>query len=188
MVALILLAGCTNETVINRGGTMQPGYEDLRFAPESLGKNLNQPDPVTFIGNTIVYAFDDTTDQQLYLSMQIPHAWLEGSTIYPHFHYSPLTNNSGVVVWCFEYVWSNYEEKYNTTSTTLCTSDEIDKEQYWHKMTPFLNITDGQKTASSMIQARIYRDANAPADNFTGDVGLLEFDIHYLAYRLGEPY
>ncbi len=42
-------------------------------------------------------------------TVQLPHNWKEGTTIFPHLHWMPkATASSGNVEWNFDYTWANY--------------------------------------------------------------------------------
>jgi hypothetical protein len=48
-----------------------------------------------------------------------------------------------------------------------------------HLLTPLPTMSGSGKTLSSMIICRLYRDADAGADDFAYDAGLFEIDFHY---------
>ena len=60
-------------------------------------------------GSTGVYTyqFDNNTEEELFFAAQIPHAWKEGSNIYPHVHWYPTNTDTGNVIWGLEYTWAN---------------------------------------------------------------------------------
>jgi hypothetical protein len=161
-------------------------FDDLRF-PALTSKTTgasNVPDIKTFINGTIGFTFDDTTMEQMYIVAQFPHTWKEGTTVYPHFHYSPLTSNTGDVVWCMEYTWANIDSLFPSSSTS-CVVDSVANKLNYHLMTPMITISGTGKTYSSIMNIRIYRNASDSRDTLTGDILLHEFDIHHEVYRLG---
>lgn len=162
-------------------------YDDLRFPANILKIQgaSNIPEYTNFIGNIYELAFDDTTMEQVFLTMQLPHNRQPNSALMPHFHWSPSINNTGYITWCMEYVCSNVEEFFDTTTTTKCVNDTVNEEIYKHKMTPMIHI-ENNYTESAMCSIRLYRDTEN--DNLVGDAWLLEFDIHYVIDRLGEDY
>lgn len=163
-------------------------YDDLRFPAINLGKAAaHDPESVDFINGIKIYAFDDNTNEELFADAQLPHSWNIGTIIYPHFHFVPLTNNTGSVVWCIEYTWTNINDKFSTTDT-ICTNKTVSAQQNYHIMTSDIELSGINKTESSMILMRLYRNAAHDDDNLTGDVGLLEFDIHYKVGKAGQYY
>ena len=45
------------------------------------------------------YLFDNSTDEELFFQVQLPHAWKEGTDIEPHVHWFPTNTDTGVVRW-----------------------------------------------------------------------------------------
>jgi hypothetical protein len=126
-----------------------------------------------------------SSEQEVFFSIQMPHNWKEGSTIYPHVHWSPQSAGTGAVVWGLEYSWVNYDATTpiafpNTTVMTLTApvaSGSTDK----HLLASFPSITPStsQDNISSIIMCRFWRKSADAADTFTGNAALLSFDIHY---------
>ncbi|MBK9358918.1 MAG: hypothetical protein IPN08_16315 [Bacteroidales bacterium] len=147
-------------------------------------------------GSRGVYTFtfenqsSSSNEQEVFFSVQMPHNWKEGTTIYPHVHWSPQTATTGVVVWGFEYSWVEYNVSTpiafpNTTLETVSTisiaNGDVDK----HFITPFSAITPStdQDNISGIIMCRFWRKSADAADTYggggTGNAALLSFDIHY---------
>lgn len=168
-------------------------WEDLRISA-TLGKQpaSNYPDWEAYKTNVGAYAFDKTTDQHLYFAVQLPHAYKQGSNIYPHVHWIPKTNGAAGptrVCWAMDYTWANLGEAFGATTTVygnIPTTDEVlvADRQYLTKLktSAGLEYMDGTgKNISSMIICRVYRDADGTAatDNYNDDAYLLELDFHY---------
>lgn len=177
-------ANCTLDNILIDNDSII--YEDLRFASNVLRIQgaSNTPEYVSFVGNTYELAFDPTTMEQAFLTAQFPHSRRSNSTIMPHFHWSGITDSVGYVTWCMEYVCSNVEDIFSTSTDTRCINDTFEN-PYQHHMTPMINI-ENNYTESAVCSIRVYRDATA--DTYSGDALLLEFDIHYSIGKLGEVY
>jgi len=163
-----------------------PVEEDLRFPAGIIlvtGAS-NTPDWETFIGNTQILAFSSSTMEQAFLSAQLPHSWKEGTNIEPHFHWSPSTTDTGNVTWCLEYTWANIDDVFPVVDYA-CVNQQASGTVGTHQLAYDISLDGTDKTYSSMLSVRLFRNVTAPDDTFTGDAGLLEFDIHYLKYRLG---
>lgn len=132
-------------------------------------------------GSNGVYAFSFSSgsDEEVTFSVQIPHSYKEGSTIYPHVHWAPSNANAGGVTWALEYTWSNINGTFPNTSTMLF-QDSTDSTAHKHHMATNATGIDGTgKTISSMIMCRLYRDVSDPNDTYGSNAFLLEFDIHF---------
>jgi len=116
--------------------------------------------------------------------MQTPHTRIDNSTLYPHFHWTYKTAGAGNVVWCMEYSCSSVDTIFPTTSTKCIT--QTANGLLKHHMTDMIHL-ENNLTASSMCSMRLYRNATNTNDTFTQDALLLEFDVHYLSYQIGEP-
>lgn len=163
-------------------------YEDLRF-PANIFKvvgSSNVPDYEQMNGTGLyAYAFSPTTVEQLFLSFQFPHERTPMSTVYPHVHWSHLTNNTGTVVWCADYSCANIGETFYNTRTGCILSNASTSKK--HIMTDML-VLPSNLTSSAMCLFKIYRNATDLRDTFPDDAFFLEFDIHYLSDRRGEEW
>lgn len=164
-------------------------YEDLTI-PATTTKTQGNADPTFSVvknngsgsRGAFVYWFSPSSLQEIFFVVQMPHKWEEGSDIYPHVHWIAPTNaGSTKVQWGLEYVWANVGEVYG--NTTIVTSNTVEiggnADAYRHVITEFPSINGAGKTLSSMILCRLFRDAAAAADNYSGNAGLLQIDFHY---------
>jgi len=149
----------------------------------------NYPSFVQFKNGIKTFTFDDKgagLEQQVYFSIQMPHNWKEGTTIFPHVHWSPQTAKSGNVVWGFEYTWAEYDSTTPVafptptivTATTGVSTNGVDT----HYITSFAPITPttSQDKISGILMCRFFRNSSNSADTYTnGSAALLSFDIHY---------
>ncbi|MBI9040117.1 hypothetical protein [Lutibacter sp.] len=138
--------------------------------------------------------FKEQTDankvSDVVFTVQMPHAWKQGTAIYPHVHW---TVDDAVgdkrVSWGLEYVWVNVGQQFNTSPSIvygngLATPNGTLIEAREHVITPLTSIistTNGPAgTLSSMLVCRLFRNSSVSADDtYTGSVGLLEIDFHY---------
>ena len=87
--------------------------------------------------------------------------------------------------WGLENTWANVGGTMGTT--TMITGNTIiapggtplSGVAYQHMITALPTMSGTGKTLSSMIICRVYRDADAGADDFAEDAGLFEIDFHY---------
>ena len=59
--------------------------------------------------------------ESLHFSVQLPHAWKEGTQIEPHIHYCCSDNSVGNVVWKLEYVIADVTPPPSVSGTTNST-------------------------------------------------------------------
>lgn len=188
---------------VSSSGTLQLGgeattWDDLRF-PATSTKLGGSKDPgfsvFKFNGTgsqgVFTYWFDGSQEEEVYLMAQMPHSWKQGSSISPHVHWTPSANGTGTVSWGLEYSWANIAGVFPATSFMYANSNlqgAVNISGSVHYLTEFPDITGSSKTISSMLAMRLFRNATGgggSGDSYTGDAGLLEFDIHYQIDSLG---
>ena len=134
-------------------------------------------------GSTGVYAYVYSDGDESLITIQMPHKWKLGSTIYPHIHYTCTsdvdpTDNFGID---FEYTWVDINEDFTANSTLVNTEHETGVDT--DNMHQIANLTpagiDGTGHGlSSILLCRIERVA-ATSNNYAGGIAILDFDIHY---------
>lgn len=164
------------------------GTEDLRMPLSLGGKQDSPPSLDTWLGNLKAYAFRGNVGaEQVFFDVQFPHAWEEGTFVNPHIHADQgNANSTNSVVFKLEYVWANIGDTFtNAATATIATTNALNGTNYYHHIWNFPNIDGTNKTYSSMINARLYRDPTDAGDTYTGDVFVHEFDIHYYVMHPG---
>lgn len=165
-------------------------WDDLRVPLErAKDRGAKVPSFEQFKDNgaesTGVYAYNFGDDDELFLSVQMPHSWREGSIIYPHIHLTPKTDGTGKKTkLTLEYEWTSLLGTHG--NTTIVNRDVELETAYKHLLydIPSGGIDGTDQTISSFLTCRIARNA-ADSDNFAGDIFFLEFDIHYQIDSVG---
>lgn len=184
----------TNYTKITSDGSLSyvgdaTRWEDLTVPVTSLkDKGDKLPDWRAYKGQLNTFWFNQSIEQELFFTIQMPHGWLEGSNLKPHVHWVAESSGSGLVGWGLEYMWTNVGDTFPTSSTIIYgeaipaglggdTSVIADK----HYITPLTEISGAGKTLSSMLICRIFRDADGTGtiDSYNQEAGMLQFDFHY---------
>lgn len=162
----------TGNVTLSGDGT---AWEDLwvPLTSTALGA-LSKPD---FDYTSIGYLFpqNDATEI-LYFIVQMPHRWKEGSTIYPHIHWSQSANQA--VTWKIDYKWFNTGAAVPGSFTTLTMATNLytyTSGTIHQKTTNTSGIAGTGKTISSLMLIKLYRNDNT----YTGDALAYQFDIHY---------
>ncbi|MEI7503846.1 MAG: hypothetical protein WCJ61_11235 [Paludibacter sp.] len=192
--------GSTNSMNIADDGTVTLSgsattWNDLVINPSTArNEGNNTPEWALFVSPYIyTWKFSPSTVNEVDFSVQMPHNYKEGSTIYPHVHWSS-TSAAGTnrVRWVLYYQWVNFGDNYVSNSSTfvygteLATNDAISLTAYQHTITPMnpsgvvgTGIVGTDKKISSVLMCRLYRDGANAADNFSGNAFLLSVDFHY---------
>jgi len=166
-------------------------WDDMRVPPESVKTGgAKQPEYKQLVNDggssqgVNAYFFDDTTEEEVFFSAQIPHTWIEGTPLKPHVHFTVPTNGvSGQrVKWGFEYTICCVADTFTTTTITdsvLLAPGDADMTSNKHYICPLPDIDMTGCTVSSMVMCRLFRDATDAADNYPDEAILLEFDFHF---------
>ena len=139
----------------------------------------NQPTIGLFIGTVSTLLFAPSVLNEVFLTIQLPHRYAEGTDIIPHVHWAPINANAGDVVWGFEYEWQNVGDQFAAPTTTITVTDACDLVGGGHQVAAFPTVSGTGKLLSSMLCARLYRDGGNASDTYLSNVALFEFDIHY---------
>lgn len=135
--------------------------------------------------------FSGSTTNSVFIILQIPHTWYEGSTLKPHVHWQKTDTSSGLPLWSLDYKWSPVNEVMDAAFTTLSATaladgttdtDTADK----HLITPLGDISGEGKQVSDMLICKLSRLGGDASDTYNNQQArFLEFDIHYEIDGLG---
>ena len=155
----------TPASSINPAGSAAPPTEDTTVAPGTL-------------------LFSAAGLNVVAMLVQLPHNYKEGTTLYPHVHWTKTTAAAGAVVWQLHYKVAKIGEVMDANFTTLTASqttagtpdtDTAEK----HLITAFGTISGDGMQISDMLVCEVSRLGNDGADTYGANARLLEFDIHY---------
>lgn len=153
-------------------------WDDLRFPAANL-KNGSSGVPTW--NNT--YGLQEfSIGDYLFCQVQLPHAWMKGTDLQPHFHWMKITSAPNLVAWQLEYRWIKIGDVMDGSWTTLSdeTPDVSDGDTAWqHALTAVGAIpVDSTVELSDMLVCKLSRVATAGA-SYGARAALLEFDVHY---------
>lgn len=167
-------------------------WEDIRVAGVMTRVGATAPSLSAFgpSGSLKVLFFEEGHHDEVHFEIQMPHSWKQGTKIYPHVHWTPVTTEAGNVVWELEYAWANIAGTFGAPSNMATDATAAGGTAWVHHMTRLKSggndYIDGTgKTASSMLVCRLHRNAGAGSDTLTEAVAFLEFDLHYQVDGLG---
>lgn len=165
------------------------GYEDLRVAAVSTNAGGSQAPTFTKFRDdgagsqgVFGYSFVAGAEKELYLSVQLPHSWRQGTDVLAHVHFSTLATTTGTVIWGLEYTWANVNGTYPTTTLSTSSYDITANSQYKHMLSPIVTLSGSGKTISSVIICRVYRTSGGTN---TGAMILTDVDFHYQTDTIG---
>ena len=159
------------------------------FTQARQGSNLKPVFDETNIG--LLFPQNDAT-AKIYIVVQIPHGYKEGSNITPHIHWQQTI--ATFPTWTMEYKWFNNDESIPASFTTLTsntgvhtyTSGSMAQISSFGAVNGAANSDGGglsptSKTISSLLLIKVYRNDNIVTGNVLG----FQFDIHIEKNSIG---
>ena len=169
-------------------------WEDLRFPASAVNPPGLVSDP-DLDPTTGLYLFDAASTELIYIFVQMPHSWKEGSEISPHVHWQKTTSAAGDVLWRMRYkkapLATVMDADWSTpidVTTPVPDTPDIDTANY-HMISAFnpdIDMTGLQ--ISDCILFEVSRIGGDAADTYGADARLLEFDVHYQSDSAGSTH
>jgi hypothetical protein len=165
-------------------------WDDLRFPAQGInpagavaapGVDTTEAD---FPGTLL---FDAGTTELVCGVAQMPHEWVEGTSLRPHIHWMKTTSAAGNVVWHLYYRVINRSVASEAWvgpvvgETESSPGNTADVEG----ITTFGDLPMPYLVTSKMLAWRLYRKADDAGDTYGADARLLELDFHYQKNSLG---
>lgn len=171
-------------------------YDDTMVAPTTSRVGTVAPTLATgFRGdaNFQMLNFVHTQADEVQFTIQMPHCWKVGTTIYPHVHFclaGTVADSTYAVQFIMEYYWANINDQFpaSPSNLTMTKSGIVvasdDKNWYHYMATNNTGITNVSGEISSILIVRLYRD-NTVAANYPAAITYLGFDMHHLIDGFG---
>jgi hypothetical protein len=166
--------------VVNATGVgTDPTWDDIRVSLITRASGGTNPTFLQIQGTLYAYKFSGTAINNIYFEVQMPHAWAEGTTIYPHVHWASNGTATTNVTWGLDYEWQNIGGTFTGTSTPITADIAASGTEKLQQITNIsgTGITESDKKISSILMCRLYRAGDTDPNN--NDCFLLAFDIHY---------
>jgi len=158
-------------------------WEDLLCAVISV-KLPGISDPV-YDSDNVGLLFSASQNNEIHITAQIKHRYKEGTSIYPHVHWEPKTNDSGNVRWTLDYKWTNLNAVESGSYTSIEKIHAAAGTALTHQLASFPAITGTGKTISSILSIKLKRTGGTGGDTYGYQALLKYFDIHYQADGFG---
>lgn len=160
-------------------------WDDLRITLDK-GSNAAALDYISGSSGPQIWYFRNNEGlESMSFTVQLPHTWKEGTTIYPHIHWLPKNTASGNVIWNLEYTWANYDPVTPQVFPAITTSTVTSSGPYTANAHTITALTTGNagidgtgKKISSILICRIWRNSSSGGDTYNYDAGLLFLDFH----------
>jgi hypothetical protein len=160
---------------------LRSGWEDFRYPATAINPPGAASDPDRE-ATTGLLLFDASGTELIYVLAQMPHAWVEGSSIRPHVHWEKTTDAAGTVAWKLEYQKSKIGELRDAAYTSLGEVTTVvagtpdTNKATKHLITSLGTIDMSDCVASDCLLFKLSRVG--ASDTYGADVRLLEFDVH----------
>ena len=136
----------------------------------------------TLSGVFPVFAFDPTTDNDIYLRFTLPETYIAAASVTMNIVWAPSSTNSNNVSWRSEYlaVTPSVTEQITATTDTVGRVQMSPGVAYRAMKTLDITFVTTTWLAGDIVGVRIYRDADGSdgsTDNFTGDAYFIQANI-----------
>lgn len=165
-------------------------YTDLRFAANSINlAGLPNPADVELWKAgypQVVAKYDNTGNENLFFTVQMPHDYKTGTVLKPHLH--TISDSSAVTSnWALVYSYADIGEVFSAPQTNLFTTitSGVDGEHELFNAGDMPGLGTEGEDVSAMIGIELRRLSGGTAT----DCNVFEFDIHYVVgFGGGQPY
>lgn len=164
-----------------------PAWDDLRVSVNSVKlAGVRDPEWVSYRDGLVLSFGDEAVNEEIvFFTVQLPHAWKEGTDIEAHVHWVPEDNATGNVRWLLTYSWANIGGAFGA-SAPLPVNGAAPGVANVHALAELGTIAGAGKTLSSMLVCSLKRESGNAGDTFTGkNAYLLEIDFHYQVDKFG---
>lgn len=157
-------------------------FDDLTVSATSAKSGSNNPTWATYKSCGLWFYPDGSDVKELFATVQLPHGWKVGSTIYPHIHWvGAVGQTTAKVTWAIDYTWANLNATFSAATTISAyntTDNASDVIAHMQKITALPSISGAGKTLSSVLLIRIYRLGTDVNDTYGQDAGIIQIDFH----------
>jgi len=171
----------------NSNASTKTQYWDDILAPLYFAKAAGLKDPTfsALQGGVSAWAFSAAAENELFISLHIPHTYKPNSKVYPHVHWTTTGTNAGVVRWGLEYTVARGHNQASGgnfgATTTIFLEQAASGTARRHMIT---EASDAQAFSTnlepdSLVLMRIYRDATHANDTCTDAAFGLFADLHF---------
>jgi hypothetical protein len=164
-------------------------WDDLRVSVNAVKVSGSKPPTWTSYKSTEVLGFSDQSvagnEEIVYFSVQMPHAWKEGTDITAHVHWLAEDDTAGNCRWQLTHSWANINGTF-PDAATLSVNGAAGAAADKHVLAALGTLTGTGKTLSSMILCSLRRNSSNAGDTLNGKAAyLLEIDFHYQVDKFG---
>lgn len=185
-----------NNMIVESDGTVRyennaTVFDDIMVFPDATGKNGAKSPTMSQYKNdgassqgVYLWMFSQTEEQEVFFTIQLPHGYKTGTSLYPHVHWTTASGTpSGTdVVWSLEYtiiaIGGTFSNTTTINATNVIGSITLSGTSQ-HIISSFPAISGTGLSISTVIIGRLYRNVGHASDTFANPVGLLGFDIHF---------
>lgn len=151
---------------------------------------VNAPAASTFIGGIDQYEFVSNLTKTVFSNFHINHDYALGTALFPHFHFSPKSNNAGNVMLAFEWSIAKGHSQAvfpaTTTKTLIFAIPANSAFKHFIAELPTIDAISGIGIEpDTLILMRISRVGANAFDTFPDSIWGATADLHYQANLRG---
>jgi hypothetical protein len=170
--------------------TISSNYADS-LSPMTFSNNAGSLTTPTFaqfqtgtVSGVFCWSFSATARRDMSFNFQMPHSWVEGTSITPYARWSTTDTNTGNIFFGIEYSIASTNNTFATTTNSTVTQ-AVSGTAFQHQIVTFPSITMTSNLIDTIMLVHFYRDGANAADTYTGLMYLLNVGLHVQTNTLG---
>jgi len=162
--------------------------EKATFLIKNIGSKYS-PDWGVLFGEFEGIIFPANRLTQVWVNYHIDHDIALETKLYPHVHWMPIDNNTGIVRWGFEYTIAkgHGQSAFFQTTKTVYVNQAIPANSRFKHMIAEVSDVDAILSSEiepdSVVMMRVFRDGGN--DTYASGVRAWQADLHYQVARIG---
>jgi len=162
---------------------MSPSYvfptawDDVLISSLSLAKGSIAPTQGEFKAGVETLLFVDSQRDTVHGSVQLPHRWIPGTTIYPHVHWSPMETGTGDIVWGLKYCLIPTSGASSAVVPDSKAHTISSNSQFKGVFTTFAGVDMTGYGVSTVVLFTLWREPTG--NTLAGNAAMFDFDLHY---------
>ena len=165
------------------------GWRDLEGQFNVKSSGVDRPTFAVTLNGLYGYRWSPTTMQWEAIDFHLGHDYKAGTKVYPHVHFRPILNSSGVVRWGFTYTASkgHGQQAGMPIPVTVYKEFTVPLNSAGTHFIAELDIVDAIPATylepDAVIHMTVFRDATHANDTYPADVWAWQCDLHYQTDR-----
>lgn len=177
-ITLDFSSGAENSFIVDYGDSY--GHVE-KFCPGALIEGTPQSPGISTAGPITALSFDDTTNEYMFGSLEIPNTWQRNTDVLVKIRFMNDYSQSGTKVcrWCLDYhVYEDDDYYASKTTTNVCNNFSLSADAdadtlFTSEISLSYNDLNNPIGRGKIITFKLYRDAESSSDTMENDANFI---------------